>query len=283
MKTIKTYECFNQRRYSNPWVAIVGEDAKINFSKKVGGYTGAYGKGEAGELYIIEPVENAVYAYGQKDYRGSNTELAYIQYRNGQFVPVEKTELIAVLSGAAPEAAAEEEQPAPTEKEPEQAVEPESEKDNEGVEEPDGEEEGETKESAPDEQANVRGLCNARHTILPNILLHDLGGNVAAIFDRWQQRYDAHPGDGDKTLRKLFEDPDGISSTDAADGAYYEIVREIRRLYFSRIDRAAAQVILMALGADGSIDLITDNPDLHFNSSSFRDAWNAVHPDAKLF
>lgn len=109
MKTIKTYECFNERRYSNPWVAAVGEDGKINFKRKIGGYTGAYGKGEAGELYITEPVENAVYAYGQKDYRGNNTEYRYIQYRNGQFLPVEKTELVAVLSGAAPEAAAEEE------------------------------------------------------------------------------------------------------------------------------------------------------------------------------
>lgn len=175
MKTIKTYECFNQRRYSNPWVAIVGEDAKINFAKKVGGYTGAYGKGEAGELYITEPVENAVYAYGQKDYRGSNTELAYIQYRNGQLVPVEKTELIAVLSGVAPEAAAEAEPTAPTKKEPEKAA-PEAEydvaamcaeefakaataaaedaaraveeeSDEEDAEELEGEEDGETKEA----------------------------------------------------------------------------------------------------------------------------------------
>ena len=133
MKTIKTYECFNQRRYSNPWVAIVGEDGKINFNWKIGGYTGAYGKGEAGELYITEPVENAVYAYGQKDYRGNNTEYRYIQYRNGQFVPVEKTELIAVLNGAAPEAAAEEE--AVVEEAVEETTEPEDEIVEEAAEE----------------------------------------------------------------------------------------------------------------------------------------------------
>lgn len=34
---------------------------KPDFSKKVGGYTGAYGKGEAGNLYVSDPVEGQVY------------------------------------------------------------------------------------------------------------------------------------------------------------------------------------------------------------------------------
>lgn len=42
MKTIKTYESFNHRRYSNPWVApVLPGTTKPDFSKKVGGYTGA--------------------------------------------------------------------------------------------------------------------------------------------------------------------------------------------------------------------------------------------------
>ena len=49
MKTIKTYESFNHRRYGNPWIAeVIPGTTKPDFSRKVGGYTGAYGKGEAG-------------------------------------------------------------------------------------------------------------------------------------------------------------------------------------------------------------------------------------------
>ena len=73
MKTIKTYESFNHRRYSNPWVApVLPGTTKPDFSKKVGGYTGAYGKGEAGNLYVSDPVEGQVYTYGQKDYRAGS-------------------------------------------------------------------------------------------------------------------------------------------------------------------------------------------------------------------
>ena len=98
METIKNYESFNERRYSNPWVAIVGKTGKIDFSQRVGSYTGAYGKGEAGELYIFDPIEGAVYAYGQKDYRGNHGGYEYIKVVNDEFVPVAKTELIAALN-----------------------------------------------------------------------------------------------------------------------------------------------------------------------------------------
>jgi hypothetical protein len=98
MKIIKNYQDFNFRRYSNPWVAIVNPStAKIDFSAKVGGYTGGYNKGEAGSLYTTNPQDGAVYAYGQKDYRGNNTEVSYAKYTAGEFHPIEKTDLIAAL------------------------------------------------------------------------------------------------------------------------------------------------------------------------------------------
>lgn len=100
-QTIAKYDSFNRRRYSNPWVAIVGKDGRIDFSRKVGGYTGAYGKGEAGELFISNPVEGAVYAYGQKDWRGDNGGYSYIQYNGGEFVPVDKRNLISALNDVA--------------------------------------------------------------------------------------------------------------------------------------------------------------------------------------
>ncbi len=95
MKTLKNYSVFNQRRYSNPWVAIIdNKTAKIDFSQKVGGYTGRYNAGEAGDLYITSPIEGAVYAYGQKDYRGNKTEVSYVKYINNTFVDIPKTQLI---------------------------------------------------------------------------------------------------------------------------------------------------------------------------------------------
>jgi hypothetical protein len=100
MVVIAEYGAFNQRRYSNPWVAIVDKHTgKMDFPQRVGGYTGGWGKGEAGQLYIIEPVEGAVYAYGQKDHRGNNGGYEYAKYIGGQFVPVAKVDLIKALQG----------------------------------------------------------------------------------------------------------------------------------------------------------------------------------------
>lgn len=98
MKTLKKYDSFNSRRYGNPWVAIVSKDGKIDFTCKIGGYTGAYNKGEAGELYVSDPIEGAVYAYGQKDFRGKNGCYEYVQYIDGHFMPVDKSNLSVVLS-----------------------------------------------------------------------------------------------------------------------------------------------------------------------------------------
>ena len=98
MLVIKEYYSFNQRRYGDPWVAIVKPDGQMDFTVRVGGYTGARGAGEAGALYIAEPVEGRVYAYGQKDYRGNNGGYEYIKILDGEVIPVAKTELIAALS-----------------------------------------------------------------------------------------------------------------------------------------------------------------------------------------
>lgn len=104
MKVIKNYGSFNHRRYGNPWVTIVNpKTAKPDFSKEIGGYTGGYGRGEAGELYVNDPQENAVYMFGQKDYRGNNTERQYVQYKNGEFIPVSSENLVEVLSDASSE------------------------------------------------------------------------------------------------------------------------------------------------------------------------------------
>lgn len=95
---VEEYCSFNPRRYSNPWVCRVDERGKLDFSVKVGAYTGAYGKGEAGSLYVFDPVVGGVYAYGQKDYRGNNGGYAYIKWDGTAFVPVEKKDLLEALN-----------------------------------------------------------------------------------------------------------------------------------------------------------------------------------------
>ena len=97
---IRSYSEFNQRRYGNPWVARVDSRGKIDFASKAGAYTGGYNKGEAGDLYVYAPVEGAVYAYGQKDYRGNNGGYQYVQYKDGAFVEIAKTDLLNALANA---------------------------------------------------------------------------------------------------------------------------------------------------------------------------------------
>lgn len=97
MLVIKNYDSFNFRRFGNPWVAIVSSNGKIDFSSRVGGYTGGYNKGEAGQLYICDPIEGAVYAYGQKDYRGNHGGYSYIKIVDGKPVDVDKSQLIDAL------------------------------------------------------------------------------------------------------------------------------------------------------------------------------------------
>lgn len=109
MKILKHYNSFNARRYGNPWVALVSKaTAKPNFKIRVGGYTGGYNRGEAGDLYVTDPKDGSVYMYGQRDYRGHNTEQRYALYTGGEFVTVTPETLLSALAGefntGAPEA-----------------------------------------------------------------------------------------------------------------------------------------------------------------------------------
>ena len=99
MKVIKNFEGFNFRRYGNPWVAKVGTDARIDFSQKIGGYTGGYNRGEAGQLYVEYPAEGQIYAYGQKDYRKpQKSYTTYVKFTGEEFIKIEKTNLISELT-----------------------------------------------------------------------------------------------------------------------------------------------------------------------------------------
>lgn len=88
--TIATFDEYNFRRYSNPWVAVVDENGRLDFNKKVGTYTGRYNSGEAGDLYVFSPIEGQVYGFGQKDYRGNRTIVEYVMWMNGEFAKCDK-------------------------------------------------------------------------------------------------------------------------------------------------------------------------------------------------
>lgn len=85
---IKHYDSYNFRRYSTPWVCAMTEDGKYDFSIPVGTYSAE--KGKAGDLVVFEPVKDQVYGYGQKDYRGGNTEKSFVKWNGMEFVECDK-------------------------------------------------------------------------------------------------------------------------------------------------------------------------------------------------
>ncbi len=179
-----------------------------------------------------------------------------------------------------PEIAEEAEQPAPVEETTEEAA--------------PAAETIEAEESAP-EAVQIHHLVADRHGLYPHILLKDLGGDPYAIIDHWQQQYndDPNPMDAEtydaqrhdihKQMSRLFgEAPDpGICAAEAADCAYYEIIKEIKRLYFGGLDRAAAVMIYDAIGDFGELRLVDNCDDLTFNDFAFRCAWEDAHTEEK--
>lgn len=85
---VEHFESYNARRYSTPWVCKMNETGRHDFSERVGCYTAP--AGEAGDLIIYAPVVGQVYGYGQKDYRGNNTEKSYVKWNGTGFVKCDK-------------------------------------------------------------------------------------------------------------------------------------------------------------------------------------------------
>lgn len=87
--SIKRFSSYNFRRYSTPWVATI-KAGKYDFSSRPGYYTGNGRTGEEGDLMVIDPEVGVIYAYGQKDYRGGNTLIAFAIWDGEKFVPCDK-------------------------------------------------------------------------------------------------------------------------------------------------------------------------------------------------
>ncbi|MEL7608126.1 MAG: hypothetical protein AAGU74_01310 [Bacillota bacterium] len=90
-KTIATIDSYNQRRYSSPWVARI-IDGKYDFKAANSSFTGDTRTGAGGELLLINPVTDGIYAYGQKDHRGNGTYVIFTRFDGEGFATIEKTE-----------------------------------------------------------------------------------------------------------------------------------------------------------------------------------------------
>lgn len=95
--TIATYHDYNERRYGTPWAAPCDNAGRPCFDGKTGHFSGGRGKG--GDLFVEEPAEGSVWAYGQKDYRGKS-EKKYAQFLDGAFYPITPADLTTALNNA---------------------------------------------------------------------------------------------------------------------------------------------------------------------------------------
>lgn len=94
-KIIREYPAYDQRRYSRPWVARCKPGTVFpDFSEPIGGFTGSYGTGEGGKLYVNNPKEGVVYMYGQRNYKKGGSERGYVVYRDGAFRKISQKEAL---------------------------------------------------------------------------------------------------------------------------------------------------------------------------------------------
>lgn len=90
-KVIAHFENYNEKRFSQPWVAVV-RDGKYDFSEEIGLWTGDHRYGCEGELMVWAKMlsTKTVYAYGQKDYRGKKTVIRFAIWTGKEFIECDK-------------------------------------------------------------------------------------------------------------------------------------------------------------------------------------------------
>ena len=79
---LRWYSDYNGKRYGTPWVGIY-DNGEYCFAG-VGAFIGNCSKG--GALIVNEPRKGVIYAYGQKDHRGNNTEKGFALWNGHCFV-----------------------------------------------------------------------------------------------------------------------------------------------------------------------------------------------------
>lgn len=102
--------------------------------------------------------------------------------------------------------------------------------------------------------------------------LYTLGGDPAAIVAEMERNQAAPEADPLAFLAPLMP-------TTPEQDAHNAIMREIQRLYFLPISRAAALAVCNVLGEAGELVPFPGLPDFRFNAWAFKDAWNEAHPN----
>lgn len=121
------------------------------------------------------------------------------------------------------------------------------------------------------EKIDIISRMDQLHSGTARGLVYSLGGNPQEIIDRWTARIGEQ-----NPLADLFGGDPTLTLDDAAEGAYWDIVRYAKKLYFSGMTRDAAAIIANAITYQGTLKLATD---VEFSDGSFADAWSAAHPD----
>ena len=105
-KILRGYAAYSIKQHGTPWVASVDIGGKIMFLKKEDGkeyagyYSGGFNTGKSGNLIVVNPQHNQVYAYGRKNYmrikspNAKSKDVFYVIYLNGVFKPCDKMGLL---------------------------------------------------------------------------------------------------------------------------------------------------------------------------------------------
>ena len=109
------------------------------------------------------------------------------------------------------------------------------------------------------------------HSGSARALVYTLGGNPLPVISEWEGRIGESVPFSD-----LFGGDAVLTLDDAADGAYWDIVKLAKRLYFANMTRETAIAVANAITPVGMLRLADD---IEFNDESFAKAWNDAHED----
>lgn len=109
------------------------------------------------------------------------------------------------------------------------------------------------------------------HSGSARLLVYSLGGDPMQIINDWQSRI------GDSVpLADWFGGANTLTLDDAANGAYWDIVKYAKSLYLAPMTRETAVAVANAITPVGKLHLADD---IQFTDIAFADAWSEAHPD----
>lgn len=129
---------------------------------------------------------------------------------------------------------------------------------------------------------SVSEVYESKFSNRPYVALIMLGGDPKCILADWQNKLD-NPEEMDPSLNEipLFRDVPPLTAETAAQYAHWQIIRELERLFFTRLPRETAVAVCNSLYLiDDSRFIISPGAEeLVYNSYAFKSAWNKHNPD----